>query len=241
MVGNTLALFGQDLNGISLVANVPGVYFNSYYNGGIRSIQAGQGGNLSFEPAFGRFRFYRNLAAIGPDELVTQNLLLSIESNGDLIANAYRYSSPRTFYHSVTAAAFTSRDGNDIVRKEFGIGGAFMLSGNGISGMVAPVDLPHGATITEVTFYYTDNSATTDIDMFLVKYFPGTVSYSTIASASSSGTAGNTNTTTTTISQPVIDNSNSATMVRVSSTLASWPGTVLIRSVVIAYTMTEGN
>ena len=60
LVGNTLALFGQDQNGISLVANSPGIHFNSYSNLGIRSIQAGQSGRLTFDLATGRFQFHRS-------------------------------------------------------------------------------------------------------------------------------------------------------------------------------------
>jgi len=190
MVGNTLALFGQDVNGISLVANIPGIYFNSYYNSGPRSIQSGQGGNLSFDPTLGHFQFYRNAAATGPDQAVAQTLILSIESNGNLIANAYRFNTPKTYYYSVSAADFTARESSEIVRKEFGAGGASMDNGDGFNGMVAPVHLPHGATVIGVTFYFTDNSATTDLDMDLLKYFPNTSSYTTMASVTSSGSPG---------------------------------------------------
>lgn len=44
VVGNTVAMFSRNANsqGVSLVSDWPGVYFNSYYNGGVRSM-AGSG------------------------------------------------------------------------------------------------------------------------------------------------------------------------------------------------------
>ncbi len=239
MVGNTLALFGQDVNGISLVANIPGIYFNSYYNSGPRSIQSGQGGNLSFDPVLGHFQFYRNAAATGPDQAVAQTLIMSIESNGNVLASAYRFITPRTYYYSVGSADFSARDGSDVVRKEFGAGGASMNNGDGFNGMVAPVHLPHGATVIGVTFYFTDNSATTDLDMDLMKYFPTTSSYTTMASTSSSGTPGASSGFDFTISSATIDNSNSTCLIRVVTNPLTWPNTLLIRAVVIGYTLAE--
>ena len=239
MVGNTLGLFGQDVTGISLVGNIPGIYFNSYYNAGIRSMQPGQGGNLSFDPTNGRFQFYRSAIATMPDQLVSQALLVNIESNGDVVANGFRFHSAQTYYYSVGSSDFTARDGNDVVRKEFGVGGATMNDGNGFNGMVAPVHLPHGATVIGVTFYYTDNSATTDLDMDLVKYFPTTSSYTTMASVTSSGSPGSTSGFDFTISSAVIDNSSGTCFVRVTTNPLTWPNTLLIRAVVIGYTLAE--
>jgi hypothetical protein len=239
VVGNTLALFGQDFNGISLVANIPGIYFNSYYNSGPRSIQSGQGGNLSFDPAIGNFQFYRNAAATGPDQFVAQTLIFSIEANGNLIANAYRFNTPKTYYYSVAAADFNARDGSDVVTKEFGTGGASMNNGDGFNGMVAPVHLPHGSTVTAVTFYFTDNSATTDLDMAMLKYFPNSSTYQIMASFTSSGVTGPSNGTDISILAPLTDNSNSTCLIRVITNPTTWPNTLLIRSVVIAYTLAE--
>jgi|GEM_PF-2306857 len=241
MVGNTLALFGQEVNGISLVANIPGIYFNSYFNGGIRSIQAGRGGNLSFDPTIGRFRFFTTNMAAGPDQFLTQNLLFTIEASGNVIAPTFSYANPRTFYYSIPAADFTGRDGADVVRKEFGAGGASMNNGNGFNGMIAPVHLPHGATVTAITFHYTDNSATTDLEMVLMKYNAGGSSYTMMASLLSAGTPGEISRSIGIMAEPVIDNATSSYMIRVTSNPLSWPNTLLIRTVIITYTMFENN
>jgi len=241
MVGNTLAIFGQDVNGVSLVANFPGIYFNSYYSVGIRSIQAGRAGGLLFDPTLGGFYFFTTTAAVGPDQTVTQSPAFFIESNGNVTATTFSYANPRTFYYSIPAADFTGRDGGDEVIKELGSGGAFMNNGNGFNGMVAPVHLPHAATVTGVTFHYTDNSATTDLGMDMMKYNAGSSNYNIMASTHSVGTPGTSSVSAGTILQPVIDNLNASYLIRIITNPTTWPNTLLIRTVIITYTMIENN
>lgn len=47
LVGNTAALFGADQRGIALVADFPGVFFNSYFNGGVKSMSPGNSANIT--------------------------------------------------------------------------------------------------------------------------------------------------------------------------------------------------
>ena len=53
MFGNTMATFGNGLvdntQGISLIANWPGVFFNSYYNNGISTMAGGNTGNITLD------------------------------------------------------------------------------------------------------------------------------------------------------------------------------------------------
>ncbi len=54
MAGNTLASFGNGIStdniaGVSLVGNWPGIYFNSYYNSSIKSMAAGNAGNITMD------------------------------------------------------------------------------------------------------------------------------------------------------------------------------------------------
>lgn len=51
LVGNTAALFGADQRGIALVADYPGVFFNSYFNGGVKSLSPGNSGNITLNQA----------------------------------------------------------------------------------------------------------------------------------------------------------------------------------------------
>lgn len=52
MIGSTLSMFGEGLDntqGVSLVGNIPGIYFNSYYDKNPVSMAPGNTGNLSFD------------------------------------------------------------------------------------------------------------------------------------------------------------------------------------------------
>lgn len=51
LVGNTAALFGADQRGIALVADYPGVFFNSYFNGGVKSLSPGNSANITLNQA----------------------------------------------------------------------------------------------------------------------------------------------------------------------------------------------
>ncbi len=51
LVGNTSALFGADQRGISIVADYPGIFFNSYFNNGTKSISPGNTGNITLNQA----------------------------------------------------------------------------------------------------------------------------------------------------------------------------------------------
>ncbi|RZJ66168.1 MAG: hypothetical protein EOO50_10915 [Flavobacterium sp.] len=62
-IGNTVATFNEYQNsfGISLVTDWPGIYFNSYYNAGVRQMApTGYAGFLNFDPTAGNFSFNVN-------------------------------------------------------------------------------------------------------------------------------------------------------------------------------------
>lgn len=63
MVGNTVGLFGNTSNswGLSLVSDWPGLYFNSYYNGGVRQMAPNRyAGFINSDPAQGNISFNMN-------------------------------------------------------------------------------------------------------------------------------------------------------------------------------------
>jgi len=58
-IGNTVSLFRRSTNsaGISIVADWPGLYFNSYYDGGTRVMTTGYAGLVNFNPTSGYLTF----------------------------------------------------------------------------------------------------------------------------------------------------------------------------------------
>ncbi|MFN0202602.1 MAG: hypothetical protein ACKVTZ_13845 [Bacteroidia bacterium] len=91
-VAYTTAMFGQDLKGISLTANNPGVYFNCYRNTGVTqtaAMQPGYSGMLVLDVNAGYFSFKTNTTATSADSTVTPTERMVILNNGNVgIGNA---------------------------------------------------------------------------------------------------------------------------------------------------------
>lgn len=91
-VAFTTAMFGQDLKGISLTANNPGVYFNCYRNTNATqtaAMQPGYSGMLVLDVNAGYFSFKTNTTAVSADSLVTPTERMVILNNGNVgIGNA---------------------------------------------------------------------------------------------------------------------------------------------------------
>ncbi|MBN1993282.1 MAG: hypothetical protein JW953_11330 [Anaerolineae bacterium] len=85
-------------------------------------------------------------------------------------------------------------------------GGVSLAAGSGSPhAMFASVELPSGATVTSLTFFWEDSDAANNMTLYLRRYLrDGT--FENMAWASSSGSGGMGNTSDTTISNPVIDN-----------------------------------
>lgn len=91
MFGNTLAAFGDgvydNIAGVSLVGNWPGVFFNSYYNGGNRNMSPGYSGNISFDPNAGYYWFSFNDNAASANTKVNQTTKMYLSKDGKLGLN----------------------------------------------------------------------------------------------------------------------------------------------------------
>lgn len=84
MVGNTMALFGKNVNGISLVANIPTIGFNSYYNGGWKAIQPGYCSYIDLNPGDGKISLNTTTNAVTAGDVITGTQRLSISNTGDV-------------------------------------------------------------------------------------------------------------------------------------------------------------
>ncbi len=83
MVGNTVGLFGDV--GMSLVASWPNLGFNSYYNGGWKSISPGFAGNIDVNQSDGSMNFYLPPAkAAAADAALAPAAHLSIAASGNV-------------------------------------------------------------------------------------------------------------------------------------------------------------
>ncbi len=98
------------------------------------------------------------------------------------------------------------RSGVDVL--EDNAGSAYM-SGSADPAAAAPVNLPQGAAITGIDFYYSDADAATDMNVILYR-FPFTGGFTSLGALGSTGSAGY-GSATTNLASPVTVDSNTAT------------------------------
>jgi hypothetical protein len=90
-VGDTVAIFGSDGQGMSLVAGYPSLGFNCYFNGSWRAISAGWAGRIDVNPDNGTMNFYANAdRASAADAALSQQLRLAIRADGKLSHGMWR-------------------------------------------------------------------------------------------------------------------------------------------------------
>ena len=112
----------------------------------------------------------------------------------------------RTGYLSVPSTAFRPQFGTQVYT-DLG----FYLWPRDVAGGIyrAPVHLPHGATVTRMTFYWNDSDAAKDATCTLYMANFGNITENTMAAASTGGSAGSaSNTVVTSISYATVDNAN---------------------------------
>jgi hypothetical protein len=158
---------------------------------------------------------------------------------GNIKANSFKYTIPKTFYYSVNEAAFRPRNSAETVMCGLGNGGAYITNGTSY-GLTAPVNLPHGAKIIQITIHFYDASATQDLSANLINEFQS--GYSFLATINSSGSAGLNIQNYILPAPAIIDNSTSSYEILVVPTSGSWnTPNLAIRSVIIQYTTDESN
>jgi hypothetical protein len=262
MVGNMVAMFrgSATSQGISFADDWPGIYFNSYWNDGLKSMSDnGYSSFINSEQSNGDISFnLSNVANTAANSLIivpermritssgnlgiaTSNPTEKLEVNGNIKAQSYKLSTPKTSYYSVPPTAFRAMSGSNVTIVDF-TGISFNAVPTPTGGIVAPVNLPQGATVTSFTLYFYDNAAGTDIKGNLLLHIHGTSSGVVMASVSSAGTPLEGNGVDNTINSSFIDHQYFDYSIEVSSTVGAWPGSsLMLKSAVITYTVSEVN
>ncbi len=154
---------------------------------------------------------------------------------GSVKALKLTYVAPRKHYYSVPSEAFVPGSLVDYVNS-YGGGGAYINAA--VAGaMVASVNLPHNALITDFKVFFRDDSVR-DITASLGRLNLAAGGYSDLASVESSGITGYGSKSTADISSPVIDNTEYG--YRIYAHCELWTGVNLrIMGAVISYTVVE--
>jgi len=158
---------------------------------------------------------------------------------GDTVADSFQYSSPKTSYLSVPASSFHSTL-NEAYTYSTSRGSVRMTNPTSGGTLVAPVQLPHGASITGMRVYGFDNTGAN-----MTIEFTSTANFGqpmVITSVSTIGFPADFELIGPVSPPVVVDNSNESYSVLVSAA-ASWPGHIFLdlKSVVIEYTTPEAN
>ncbi len=139
-------------------------------------------------------------------------------------AGAFNYAAPLASSYMVGECAFVERSGLG-VRCGLGDGAAPEAPGTSPFGLGAPVNLPHDAIITAVTFYVLDNDAALDLVVLLSSFSPATGGgASPIAVSLSAGANSAVQAITTSGLSVIVDNTTRSYGVNVFTTPSAWPG-----------------
>lgn len=151
----------------------------------------------------------------GTDNLVvdgTSTLSGNVSTGGN-----YNYTAARTRYLNVNHSAFVRAATTSEVRafRPYNNESPYIItSGGGTTGVltyfIAPVNLPEGATITDITVRFFDNDATYDCQVKLVRQLYNSFTNYLGASLTTSGVPGQTTISTSTISFNPISNATNA-------------------------------
>jgi hypothetical protein len=167
-------------------------------------------------------------------KITNSNLSVSganIVAANNITADEFNYTANMTSYYVIPPSGFSARDG---VATFHDPASAYPLT-NSIDGLAAPIHLPNGCTIRNVTFYVVDNSTTANLVLSLITtniITGGSVSF---GGAPTSGNSPALQTLSTTFNHTV---DNTTTMYSVAAgTTTSWSGaSMLVRAVRIEYT-----
>jgi hypothetical protein len=154
--------------------------------------------------------------------------------SGVLTVPQIAYSSPRTHYYSIGSEAFQPR--NDVAYGNgSGCGGAYIASGSG--ALVASVNLPHGAVVTEFTVFFNETSSASMSVSLQRQYLTSCGWAADMAAVTSSGASQYYSVTDTSIVGATIDNTLYGYSVHAFS--SAWESTLTIKGAVITYTISE--
>lgn len=154
---------------------------------------------------------------LGADRLVvssTGNIGIGIPSpsakldvSGEVRATSFTYATPQVHRVSINPTAFVAPQGNASGDYTVTSDTAHYAASVGFSGFYAPLNLPHGATISSMTMYAMDASASAELSIQLRRVRHSSGATAILGSAATAGASALVQTVaTSTFSAPVVDN-----------------------------------
>ncbi|HYF16105.1 MAG TPA: hypothetical protein VD971_13635 [Phycisphaerales bacterium] len=161
-----------------------------------------------------------------------------VTAAGTVSAADFFYASPQTSHCMIAPAAFSARDGVPVYHTNGPDGGVHPApTATSFNGLAAPVNLPHGATITAVHYYVVDNTASTDMFLSGIRQTVAGGLLTSFAAVNTSGASASIQTLSVTGLSITVDNSTTSYRI-LANTSGGWTGSAMfIRGVRIDYTM----
>ena len=172
------------------------------------------------------------IATLSPSE--------KLQVSGNVKASDYVYSTPKTFYYSLSGTDFEAALSSDITNKSFSSGDISLSTSGSYRKIMAPVHLPHGAMLQSMTVYVIDPSATENLFVLLGQknqldnIGTGTIGYIISNSSSSVSTP-----YSVSLFPSVVDNSlyTYYLYAGLDNSANPWPGNMTLRGIIIQYTL----
>ncbi|HLP85076.1 MAG TPA: hypothetical protein VK157_12060 [Phycisphaerales bacterium] len=222
------------------VASGTGVSYYGWAVGGLSKLEARYSGisnRFTMGTDTATFLYIESDGRIGIGGVPATTSILQVTGDARVSSNAaagsFSYTSPQTRSISLPPGAF---QGSGSANPSIGTDRVFFAGAAATTGtLVAPINLPEGATVTAVRAHVVDNTAgTISLDLWRNTFTGGTV---LMASATSVGAvAGTRAISDTTIASPIIANSTGAYAIWVSCD--SWDiNNCMLRAVQVEYTV----
>ncbi len=167
-----------------------------------------------------------------------------LQVSGNIKADSFKYATPKTLFYNLSGSDFRGFLSRDTTTVSLGSGSIFMGNTAATNGIVAPVHLPHGAKMINITYYLEDFSAPQNLQTvfyrktILSNFFP-----ENIGVVNSSGSAGlAAYTTPVNFFSNIVDNTLYTYYLNVYTTPfpSAWSSSALgLRAVIIEYTLSE--
>jgi hypothetical protein len=163
-----------------------------------------------------------------------------LEVVGNIKADNFKYSTTKTFFHTFSGFNFRAENSTDTVLVSIAAGEITMQTNLTGKKIVAPLQLPDGATLVNLKAYINDFSVNQDLRVMLNRktltdnFFA--TNYGSVVSSGATGLG----LYQTSIFTNVIDNSLYTYYLSVGSNNATipFPGNIYLRAVIIEYTKT---
>ncbi|MBL7926091.1 MAG: hypothetical protein JNK61_04200 [Bacteroidia bacterium] len=156
-VGQSVAMFKKSASsaGISIAADWPEIYFNSYYNGGVKAMKAGYGALIGTDPVSGRIYFRTGASAGANDGALTLTDRLDIEADGKVRINSAGVNSTFTVSKLSGTDDVASFEGTDFFSHfAFGVNEDTYIRGGKATSNVIIADLTNNVGIGTSTPAY---------------------------------------------------------------------------------------